>query len=398
MDVPWIQYFKQLAEQESRIIAGLMSGTSADGVDVAICRISGNGLPTESHNRARVEMLYFYEHPLPAALRERILIAAKASLREIAELHVAIGDFFGEALVTAAAKGRGEGLPDIDLVGSHGQTVYHHSGVSGAMRCTLQLGCGDRIATRAGIPVIFDFRPKDIAVGGEGAPLTPYADAILFGDRVGSRAVMLNLGGIANISVLSEDPQMISGFDTGPANSLLDRLVRIITKGEKHYDDAGALAAQGKVNFDLLAKLIADDDYLKRPPPKSSGFEVYGENFIDTVIKLNKGVADKDLLATLVEFVAQTIGISLQRFVPFKVDEVIVVGGGARNDFLLQRIGVAVAPARVTTGDAHGVPAKAREAIAWALFANEFVFGNPVNLPTVTGATRPTILGKLSLP
>jgi anhydro-N-acetylmuramic acid kinase len=284
----------------------------------------------------------------------------------------------------------------VDLIGSHGQTVYHHSSVPGAMRATLQVGDGDVIAERTGLPVVADFRARDIAAGGEGAPISPYADLVLFGSRGPARRAVLNLGGIANITALDADPARAFGFDSGPANSLLDRLARKLSDGTLSCDRDGQIAASGRVHEKLVDTLMATDSYLAKEPPKSTGFEMYGDAFVARAAALHGGF-DADLMATLVEFTARSVAQAFARFVP-PVDEVISAGGGVRNPVLIDRIAALLAPARLLRSDDLGVPSEAREAMAFAVLANEAIHGHPTSLPSVTGAARAAVLGKLCFP
>jgi anhydro-N-acetylmuramic acid kinase len=371
-----------------------MSGTSMDSVDVAICKITGTG------NGASISLLHSYEHPLPQRLRAMLLsIHTATSIQGIAELHAKIGDLFGEALVVATEEFRALGGSSPDCAGSHGQTVYHFSGKENAFRCTLQLGDSDRIAVKAGIPVFADFRAKDMAVGGEGAPLAPYIDLLLFRSclSIKGNVVVLNLGGIANITILPGDGGPIKGFDTGPANGPLDRLVRKITDGHEQFDRNGERARAGQTNERLLQDLLSCDTFMRKPLPKSTGFEMYGEAFVERCVALH-GEADNNLVATLTEYVVESIAYALRHFVPTPILEVIVVGGGTRNGYLLERLSLKIAPIIVVPSEDRGVDSKRREAMAWALFANECLCGTPANLPEVTGAHNQVVLGKLSLP
>jgi anhydro-N-acetylmuramic acid kinase len=388
------------ALKPERVVVGIISGTSADAISVAVCRVRGGGIPGAGRAGAAVTLLRYYEHPYDAAVRGRIRQAAELKVRDVAELNVRVGELFADACLAAVAAA---GLtPDrVDLVGSHGQTVYHHSSQPGAPRATLQVGDGDQIAERTGLPVVSDFRTRDVAAGGEGAPLTPFSDLILFGAAGGPSAgprVILNLGGIGNVTVLRDDPAEVFGFDTGPANALLDRLALRLSDGALAYDRDGALARRGVVNRALLESLLASDPFLARSPPKSTGFEMYGDDFLARAAAAHGGW-DAGLMATLTEFTARTVALALGRFVNDPPAGVLVVaGGGIRNPALMDRITAAVAPVPVLSSEALGVPPMAREAMGFAVLANEALLGHPTSLPRVTGARRPAILGKWSLP
>jgi anhydro-N-acetylmuramic acid kinase len=383
------------SRKTSRLVVGLVSGTSADSIDVAVCRMTGQEGDVE------VELLLYREHAHDSEVRRRVIGAAGLDVRGLTELNVLVGEAFAAACL-ATLEEAGLVPAEVDLIGSHGQTVYHHSGVAGAVRATLQLGDGDIIAVRTGCYVISDFRARDIAAGGEGAPLSPIADVVLFGGRgqgAPRRRAILNLGGIANLTVLDDDPARVIGFDTGPANAPLDRLARRLSGGASACDRDGRLARSGHINEPLLAELLESDPFLARRPPKSTGFEMYGDAFLARVAGRHGGL-DADLMATLTEFVARTIALGLRQCAATgpPVEEVVAVGGGVKNPFLMERIAAAVAPIPVRRSDDLGVPSDAREAMAFAVLADMTLRGRPAGLPPVTGASAPKLLGKLSFP
>ncbi len=380
-----------VAGKPLRTVVGLMSGTSVDSIDVAICRIGPGHAP--------VRLLHFAERPFDRTLKSRLTRVADLTVRDIAELHVLVGEAFAAACLVVLEEA-GLDRDDVDLVGSHGQTVYHHSSVPGALRATLQLGDGDVIAERLGLPVISDFRAKDIASGGEGAPISPRADLVLYGaSTVGGRRAILNLGGIANVTVLDSDPARIFGFDTGPANALLDRAAKRITGGQRNCDRDGLIARQGIVNEPLLAKWLAEDEFIQRAPPKSTGFEMYGDDFLKRAEALNGGL-DANLIATLTEFTARSIALAFERhiLVDPPVDEIVVAGGGGANPTLMARIAENLVPRRVRRSEDYGIPSSAREAMAFAILADMALRGEASSLPSVTGARHAAVLGKLSFP
>jgi anhydro-N-acetylmuramic acid kinase len=385
--------FLERSRKPSRLVVGLMSGTSADSIDVAVCRITGRG--------GEVELLHYREHAHDPEVKRRVIGISDCDVRGIAELNVLVGEAFAAACL-ATLKGAGLSPQDVDLIGSHGQTVYHHSGVAGAVRATLQVGDGDAIAVRTGCYVVSDFRARDIAAGGEGAPLSPVADVVLFGRR-GQEArrerAILNLGGIANLTVLDDDPARVFGFDTGPANAPLDRLARRLSGGALACDQDGRLARAGRVDESLLAELLENDPFLARRPPKSTGFEMYGDAFVARVAERHGGF-DADLMATLTEFVARTVAIGLRQCAELgpPVEEVVAAGGGVKNPALMERIVALLAPIPIRRSDDLGVPSDAREAMAFAVLADMTLRGLPAYLPPVTGASAPKLLGKLSFP
>jgi anhydro-N-acetylmuramic acid kinase len=336
------KHLEKLTSKDARIVVRLISGTSADSIDVAVCRIAGAGVPRADRAEASVELLHYDEHPYEADVREQILELQRLNVASIAELNVRVGELFARAaLETLTAAGLS--ASDVDLVGSHGQTVYHHSSIPGARRATLQVGDGDMIAERLGVTVIADFRARDIAAGGEGAPISPLADMILFGHLEGKGRAVLNLGGLANVTSLDRDPSRVFGFDTGPANSLLDRLARKLSSGSLSYDRDGEIAGSGRVDERLVETLLESDAYLAKAPPKSTGFEMYGDAFVARAAELHGGYG-ADLMATLTEFTARSIALNFARFVP-PVDVVIAAGGGVRNPVLLARLAALLSPA-----------------------------------------------------
>jgi anhydro-N-acetylmuramic acid kinase len=390
--------FSDLLERSvkpSRLVVGLMSGTSADSIDVAICRMEGQG------TEIGVELIHYREHAHDPELKRQVQRASALDLRTIAELNVMLGEAFAEACLLSLKEAL-VSLADVDLVGSHGQTVYHHSGVAGARRATLQLGDGDIIAVRTGQYVISDFRARDIAAGGEGAPLSPVADTILFAGREPlkpCRRAILNLGGIANLTVLDDDPTRVFGFDTGPANAPLDRLARHLSSGELACDQDGQFARAGRIRELLITELLEKDLFLARRPPKSTGFEMYGDAFVAQAAERHGGY-DIDLMATLTEFTARTIALGIHQCAQFgsTIEEVIAAGGGVKNPALMERIAALIAPIPILQSDDLGVPSDAREAMAFAVLADMTLRGMTACLPPVTGATTPKLLGKLSFP
>ena len=376
-----------------RRVAGLMSGTSADGVDVAIVDIAPRG----------VDVLAFATFPHPAALRRQIFALfdpATARLDDLCHVNFALGEAFAAALIRLAAKS-GIPLASIDLVGSHGQTVYHipegrRSGRA-ILRSTLQIGEPSVIAERTGITTVADFRPRDIAAGGEGAPLVPYADFVLFGDRRRTRAVQ-NIGGIANVTFLPAGGTAadILAFDTGPGNMILDRAAHLLTGGRARFDAGGRRAARGAIDEQWLAELLRHP-YLARRPPKSTGREMFGRAFADRLVARarRRGRGPDDILATLTAFTARSIAGAYRRFLPQMPDEVILCGGGARNRTLVRMLQEELRPARVAPMDDFGLDARAKEAVSFAILAYATACGLPSNVPSATGARRAVILGKV---
>jgi anhydro-N-acetylmuramic acid kinase len=373
------------------LVIGLMSGTSADGVDAALVE-----WPDAAAARP-FRLIAFEETPFEPALQQRIhrLAAGRLPgaevLRELAGLDVELGERFAAA-AQALARRAGVALERVAATASHGQTVAHHP----ELRATLQIGDPSVIAERTGRPVVADFRPRDLAAGGEGAPLAPFFHFAAFGDAREAR-VVLNLGGFANVSWLPAGgaPDDVVAFDVGPANALLDAVVQIASGGAERFDAGGARARRGRVDESLLAELL-DDDFLRRAPPKSTGRERYGIKEAEALVARSaQGArATDDLLATLVAFSAEAVARACRDFVAGKVERLIVGGGGARNPALMgalaERLGVPVDPM-----DAHGVPAAAAEAMAFSLLGRNTLLGVPNQLPRTTGAAGPRVLGEL---
>lgn len=372
-----------------------MSGTSADGVDAALVEITPAG------DRPALHLVAWDTLPYPPGLRERILAAATGgSTEEVCHLDAYLGELFAEAAARVVRRA-GADLTDVDLIGSHGQTIHHlpvarREGTH-AVRSSLQIGEPAVIAERTGVTTIADFRPRDLAAGGEGAPLTPIVHHALFA-RPDRGRVILNLGGIANITVLpaGAPPSAVAGFDTGPGNVLLDEFVRAAGLTDRGYDEGGNLAAAGEVQPDLLQELLRHP-FVRRPPPKSTGREGFGPGFVEQFRGRLRaaGTGDLDGLATLAAFTIEAVVENLRAFVfpRTAVHEVVVTGGGACNAFLMRRLAEALPECLVASSDDIGFPGRALEAAAFAWLAYLTATGQPGNLPAVTGARGPRVLG-----
>ncbi len=383
----------KLAAKRRLRVAGLMSGTSVDGVDVAVCDLEGR----------TVQVLAFATVPYPPRVREAVLALSdpeRGRVDDLCHWNAALGEVFADALVKGVAD-TGLALDTIDLVGSHGQTVCHlpHGRRLGrrTVRSTLQIGEPSVIAERTGLTVVADFRPRDCAAGGQGAPLVPYADHLLFAHPTRTRAVQ-NLGGIANVTVLPAGGgiETVLAFDTGPGNMVIDRAAERATEGRRGCDKDGRLAARGFVDQEGVARLLRHP-YLKRKPPKTTGRETFGRAFADALYDemVAAGAAPADVVATATAFTAASVADAYRRHLPAAAGEVLVCGGGARNPVLLQRLKEALAPAEVRVTDEVGLDADAKEAVSFALLARETVRGAAANVPGATGAARPVILGKI---
>ncbi|HVX97785.1 MAG TPA: anhydro-N-acetylmuramic acid kinase [Polyangia bacterium] len=375
-----------LRTRPRRRIIGLLSGTSADGTDAALCEIEGAGEDT------RLVSSTFLTIPFERQLRERIFRLAQADATELCDVDVLLGEAFAEAAreVCVAA---GVTMEDVDLIGSHGQTAVHHPRSAGHIGATLQIGEAAVIAERTGRPVISDFRVRDVAAGGEGAPLVPLVDYLLFRKPRGRRALQ-NVGGIANCTLVTERLADLVAFDNAPGNMPLDAVARAASGGTEAYDAGGRRAARGQIDTALLAELHAHP-YLVKRLPKSTGRETFGKEFIYPLLARFSDRLD-DLLATLTRFVAEAIARSYREVFPALPDEVYVSGGGALNPTLMGHLAQLLAPIPVATTATLGVDPEAKEAIAFAVLANETVFGHAGNVPSVTGASGPRVLGKIS--
>jgi anhydro-N-acetylmuramic acid kinase len=385
---------------KSILVLGLMSGTSADGIDVALARISG--APPHLH----AILLGHTSSRFPSALRKEILRVAEQhpiTAGELSQLNFRLGEVFADAARAACREFR-VSPRRIVLIGSHGQTIFHQGNsvpyLGRRTASTLQIGEPSVIAARTGITAVGDFRPADIALGGQGAPLVPYADYLLYRhERLGR--VSLNLGGIANITVIpaSAKPEQILAFDTGPANMLIDALVSHFTRERQRFDKDARLAQAGRSIPALLDELMRDP-YLKLVPPKSTGREYYGHAYFRKVLALGKKHRAKrdDLIRAATIFTALSVVDALNRFVlpKTKIHQLIVSGGGARNPVLLAQLSAALGTIQILPSSRVGIPEEAKEAFAFALLAYETFHRRPSNLPSATGARGPVVLGKIS--
>jgi anhydro-N-acetylmuramic acid kinase len=373
-----------------------MTGTSADAVDAALVRFTGTGSET------RHTLIAYRETPLEAQLRREILEVAAASSLEperLMRLDAALGERYAAAVLELLAAA-GADPRTVAAIGSHGQTVRHLPRAARGPALTLQIGSAAILAERTGIAVVSNFRVRDAAAGGEGAPLVPLADWWLFRSERESR-VLLNLGGMANVTYLPRGGtlEQVLAFDTGPGNAVLDALSGLSSGGSARHDAGGAAAARGAVSEPLLAELLADP-FFTQAPPRSTGRERFGEHYSVTLRELghSMGLSDDDLLATAVELTAAAVGGAIERFLAPRagVDVVYASGGGVANATLMRAIGRRVAPARLDRLDALGVPPAAKEALAFAFLAHQTLCGMPGNVPSATGATRPVVLGEIT--
>ena len=371
-------------------VAGIMSGTSLDGIDVAIVDIRGK----------KIEPVAFHTVPYPKTVRQAILGVSNTLTHTsaIARLHFLLGELYAEA-VRETCRRRRIPLHSIALCGLHGQTIFHEGApvnfLGRRVASTLQIGDAAIVAERTGLRTISNFRERDIAAGGRGAPLVPLADFLLFRHgRIGR--VALNLGGIANITIIPAGASRddVLAFDTGPGNMVIDALVARMTEGRQTYDRAGRIARSAQVHDRMLASTLADP-YFKLRPPKTTGREQFGQEFASGLIAT--GLPLDVLIATATEFTARSVALAISVHADFATPpapEVIASGGGVHNRWLMRRLRELLPGFSLGTSADHGIDPDAKEAIAFALLAHEFARNRPGNLPSATGARRAVLLGR----
>ena len=388
------------------IVAGVMSGTSADGIDVALVRLQGRGFNT------RFELLRHEHYSYPAQVRRVILQAmnaGNASVADLSRLNFLLGELYAAAVLRAGRKAKVE----IDLVGCHGQTIYHQGErkafLGKPIACTWQMGEGAVIAARVDKPVVSDFRTADMAVGGKGAPLVPFLDYALFRHRRVGRIVQ-NIGGIGNLTAIPAGarPEQAFAFDTGPGNMVIDAVAERFFR--RRYDAGGKLAARGRVNEKLVEKLLRAPFFQQRPP-RTAGREEFGREYAAKFMRYFKSRSRsphrEDVIATATALTAASIAQSIEKFVfsrnvkpETRNWELIPSGGGTRNRTLMHMIANRIRrlPIRLRTTDEFGLPAEAKEAVAFAVLAYQTWKRQPGNVSSATGAKRSAVLGKVSYP
>jgi anhydro-N-acetylmuramic acid kinase len=408
----------------SMIVAGVMSGTSADGINVALVRFSAptgrasRPSPHKNHH-SDFTLLAHAEYPFPAPVRRAILEMMNAELAHVADLarlNFLLGELYAEAVAKTARQHRLK----LDLVGCHGQTLYHQGTperfLGRRLAVTWQTGEGAVIAARLGVPVVSDFRPADIAAGGKGAPLVPFLDFLLYRDaRVGRMAhdrIAQNIGGIANLTAIPAGAALrqVFAFDTGPGNMVIDAVMEELFA--RRYDRDGKVAASGRVLDGAIAQLLRAH-FFRQKPPRTAGREEFGREYVGHFLQLCHGASKPDVVATATALTARSIAEAVRRFVePRFVNsgaalprtaerrkhEMIVSGGGAKNPTLMAMLRDEIAPLGIGLhfSDEFGLPAEAKEAVAFALLAHETWHRRPSNVPSATGAKRAAILGKIS--
>jgi anhydro-N-acetylmuramic acid kinase len=379
----WLTHY---VGQPSHRVVGLMSGTSVDGIDAALVEITGSG------STLRAQLQHFVTVPFPDEIRQRILnLCEGGSVTEVTKLNVVLGASFADAVLHLLGE-CGLQPTAIDLIGSHGQTVCHLPDE----RATLQIGEPCVIAERTGVTTVAEFRYRDMAAGGQGAPLVPYVDYLLL-RRPTKNRIIHNIGGIANLTLLRAGATLddVLAFDSGPGNMIIDECVRVLTHGTQEFDEGGRLAAQGKVDEAWLTTLMKHP-FFHRASPKSAGREEFGRAFAEAFIRDGKrrGLADYDIIATATTLTAESM-VASYRVLGVRDFEVILGGGGAFNPVLRRMLQERLAPQLVLTHEDCGIRSDAKEAIAFAILAHETIMGAANNVPGATGAARHVILGKI---
>ncbi len=387
-----------LFNKKTRLVIGLMSGTSVDGIDAALVEIEGSGIFT------KLRQLDFITLPFPAGFKEFVLrnsTKGSGEVADIARLNFAIPYFYADA-VTQLCTHAGVSLGNVDLIGSHGQTIHHLPDpvdfFGKTIAATLQIGDPSVIAKLTGVVTVGDFRVGDVALGGQGAPLVPYFDYIMFRSESNTRA-LLNIGGIANITYIPANcgPDDVVAFDTGPGNMIVDQMMRKYY--DLDYDNDGQIAQSGKISDDIMDHLL-HDEFVTMKPPKSTGRERYGKEFVSNLTNRYPNVDPRDIIATVTEFTCKAVHSNYVRFLNGKgqIGELFVSGGGVHNKYMMQSLRRHFREANVDKAESIGISSDSKEAVCFAVLANETISGNKTNLPLVTGAARSTILGKICLP
>jgi anhydro-N-acetylmuramic acid kinase len=377
------------------LIIGLMSGTSADGIDAALCEITG----APPHLQA--DIVHAIAYPYPPGFQARILTASQpdtGSVDELCRLNFALGELFAKAALRVIAESN-RNPADIDLIGSHGQTVWHQVEADGSVSATLQLTESAILAERTGITTISNFRPRDIAAGGQGAPLTAYIDWLLLRHPTQWRAVQ-NIGGIGNVTFLpplSDSTSQPRAFDTGPGNALIDSIMVQLTNGAQAFDQDASLARRGRIDEEWLHQLLAHP-YYEIKPPKTTGRELFSKAMAAELIEegQRRGNDASSIVATITTLTAQSIADAYARFAPARVDEVILGGGGRHNPIIADMLSGLLHPARVLTHEDIDMDSDNKEALVFALLAHETWFNRPSTLPALTGADHPVVLGQIT--
>lgn len=383
----------------STLVIGLMSGTSMDGIDAALVRIE------ETEESLRVETLAFRTTPYPAEVRAELLrtVRGETGVAELCHLNFLLGELFAEA-ATQLRQQAGVTSDQLLCIASHGQTVWHQpepiEWQGRAIRSTLQIGEPAVIAVRTGVPTVADFRVTDVAAGGQGAPLVPYVDYLLFRHPTEGR-ILLNIGGIANLTAIpaSASPEQVVAFDTGPGNTLVNIAMEIASGGKHRYDPDGAFAQRHPVREEWLQELL-QHPYFRQPPPKSTGRETFGEAMVRRLMRRYRVSNAELLVPTLTELTVRTVADSIRRHVLPRMEaaRLVVSGGGVHNRTMMRRLRELLPQIAVETSERYGIHPDAKEAVAFAILGYQRLQGRTNNLPSATGAQRAVVMGKVCLP
>ncbi len=390
--------FAQILHKKEILTIGLMSGTSMDGIDAALVRLRGNG------EKTNVDLLHFMTYEYPADLRDKLLQISQVgagSVEQICTLNFVVGEYFSDAALEICRQGDIDPA-NLDLIGSHGQTIHHLPNRTKVYNkfigSTLQIGEPAVIANRTGILTVANFRSADMAVGGQGAPLIPYFDYLVFQSNQKNR-VILNIGGISNFTVLKRNcsRNSVIAYDTGPGNMVINSLMKNLF--DKEFDESGKIALSGKVSNQLLENL-KKHPYFEKSIPKSTGREKFGDVFVSEILKKagKLRLTKEDIIATVTELTSWSIADALKysSLDISDVDELIVSGGGVHNKVIMASLKEKFNHSKILSTDDFGISSDAKEAICFAVLANETISGNPANVSSVTGAKRPAILGTIS--
>ena len=390
--------------KEVRHVVGMMSGTSVDGVDAALVEISG------TDSEPKVKLLAFENKPYPPQVREKIFslfTPANATVDKVGYMNFLLGEIYAKSALSVIEKA-GMKPEEIDVIGSHGQTIWHapipESPDGIPVAYTVQIGEGSVIAERTGILTVSDFRVADMAAGGQGAPLVPFSEYLLY-RREKETILLQNIGGLGNMTVMpaGAKPRDVFAFDTGPGNMIIDAVISAVTGGEKTYDAGGETAAKGRV-CNALLDILKEEPYYRQPLPKTTGREHFGVQYTEKILSWWKEnpIPVEDLLATVTDLTAYSIADAYERYVlpKYRASEIIVGGGGSYNATLLRFMKERFAPhgVAVRTQEDLGLSSDAKEAVAFALMADCCMRGKANTLPSVTGAEHPAVMGKISQP
>ncbi|MEM0085066.1 MAG: anhydro-N-acetylmuramic acid kinase [Candidatus Methanomethylicia archaeon] len=395
-----IEKLFELKSKEEKIGLGIMSGTSLDGVSIVIAKLKGNWINT------KFKILYHKTFEYDNEIRRLILKSTNpktGNVKRICQLNYVLGMIFAEKALEAMDE-VGLSRGDVDFIASHGQTIYHNPKIEDIYgyktRSTLQIGEPSIIAYKTKIITIADFRHKDVAAGGNGAPISAYADYIIFRSIDICRAIQ-NIGGIANVTYIPRNAEIkdVIAFDTGPGNMIIDAIVREMSHGKLNMDLNGEIAAKGKVN-EVLLNYMMKHPYLKKKPPKTTGREEFGESYVKKIIGKAREMNLKweDIIATATYYTAKTITESYIKYLPEKPDEIIIGGGGSRNRVLMEMIKELNPKTKISLHEDYGIPSQAKEPLVMIILANETISGFPNNVPSATGALERVVMGKIILP